>query len=289
MRMGVPSDRPNMLKDMKRLSCRVLLLASFLLPLAGQSREAQRHFVNGRGLFHEHDDSGDALREAGAEFREALRLAPKYASAEAYLGLIAAEEEHFAEAETAYRRALSWDPRCAEALVGLAQLSQRGGRRDEALGLLRKAVTGVPQNVLARHALADALTNEPVQPTAAMWQEAIASLRVLIAIDRNDRDAQHQLARGYRQLGRWNEAERAFREVLRIGQTREDSDVWVYSVHAELGEALARQGKTGEAIKEYEALIASVGAGEEEIRNARAAIAALRVTTPVCRQTPCPR
>jgi len=112
--------------------------------------------------------------------------------------------------------------------------------------------------------------------TAAMWQEAIASLRVLIAIDRNDRDAQHQLARGYRQLGRWNEAERAFREVLRIGQTREDSDVWVYSVHADLGEALARQGKIAEAIKEYEALIASVGAGDEEIRNARAAIVALR-------------
>jgi len=157
--------------------------------------------------------------------------------------------------------------------------ADRGGRRSEALDLLRKAVAGAPQNVLARHALADALTNELAQPTPAMWQEAIASLRVLIAIDRNDRDAQHQLARGYRQLGRWNEAERAFREVLRIGQTSEDSDVWVYSVHGDLGEALARQGQIPEAIKEYEALIASQGAGDEEIRNARAAIATLRTRT----------
>ena len=66
-----------------------------------------------------------------------------------------------------------------------------------------------------------------------------------------------------------------FREVLRIGQTSANSDVWVYSVHADLGDALARQGKNATAIKEYDALIVSQSAGEEEIQTARRAIAAL--------------
>ena len=64
--------------------------------------------------------------------------------------------------------------------------------------------------------------------------------------------------------------------MLRIGQTKDDSDVWVYSVHGVLAEMLANQGKYAEAVKEYEALIASESAGDDEIRWAREAIEALR-------------
>jgi predicted RNA-binding protein YlqC (UPF0109 family) len=79
-----------------------------------------------------------------------------------------------------------------------------------------------------------------------------------------------------RRFGRWSEAEPHFREVLRIGQTKEDSDLWVYSVHGELAEVLAKQGKNAQAIREYQALIASEGAGDEEIRRAREAVKALQ-------------
>ena len=47
-------------------------------------------------------------------------------------------------------------------------------------------------------------------------------------------------------------------------------------MHGELAETLANQGKYAQAVKEYEALIASQGAGDEEIRRAREAIEALR-------------
>ncbi len=164
-------------------------------------------------------------------------------------------------------------------MVGLARLSQRKGTTGETLRLQRQAVAAAPRNALARRELALTLTNENNQnfpPTPAMWQEAIESWRVLIAIDRNDRDAHYDLARAYRKFNRWSEAEREFREVLRIGQTKEDSDVWVYSVHGELAEMLAKQGKNTQAIQQYEALIASDGAGAEEIRRAREAIAVLR-------------
>lgn len=95
-------------------------------------------------------------------------------------------------------------------------------------------------------------------------------------MDRNDRESHYDLARALRRFARWSEAEPHFREVLRIGQTKEDSDVWVYAVHGELAEALANQGKNAEAIREYRALIASEGAGDEEIRRAKQAIEALQ-------------
>ena len=63
--------------------------------------------------------------------------------------------------------------------------------------------------------------------------------------------------------------------VLRIGHTKEDSDEWVYTVHGELAEMLANQGKNGKAIREYQALIGSEGPGDEEVPRARGAIEAL--------------
>ena len=255
---------------------RAVIALLFGAVLFGQSPEARRHFTNGVGLYGEHDDTGDALREADVEFAAALRIQPRYCAARAYQGLIALEFMHEPEAEQALREALFWDSKCAEALVGLAELSQRRRKPAEALALLRQAVEGAPRNSLARRQLGYVLANEEAKPSPAVMREAIDCFRVLTSLDRNDRDAHYALARAYRYLGQWREAEPEFREVLRIGQTKDDSDVWVYSVHGELAEALAKQNKTAQAIREYEALIASEGAGDEEIRRARVAIDALR-------------
>jgi tetratricopeptide (TPR) repeat protein len=255
-------------------SCSALLLLS--APSPAQTPEARRHLAQGVGLFHEHDDSGDALVEAQGEFAAALRLEPRYAAARAYQGLIDLEMGHESDAEAAFREALSRDPKCAEALVGQARLNQKLHPPREWLPLLRKAVAVAPRNALARRELAYAVTAESRNPTPAMWQEAMECWRVLIALDRNDRDSHYDLARALRRFARWSEAELHFREVLRIGQTKEDSDVWVYTVHGELAEMLANQGKYAEAIREYQALTASEGAGDEEVRRARVAIEALQ-------------
>ena len=255
-------------------SCSAILLLG--VPLLAQRPEALRHLAQGVGLFHEHDDTGDALVEAQAEFAAALRLEPRYCAARAYQGLIDLEMNHESDADTAFREALSWDPKCTEALVGQARLKIRHAPIREALPLLRQAVAVAPRNKLARWDLAYALSAEASNPTPEMWKEAMECWRVLIAIDRNDRDAHYDLARALRRFARWKEAEPHFREVLRIGQTKEDSDVWVYTVHGELAEMLANQGKNAQAIREYQALIASEGAGDEEICHAREAIAALQ-------------
>lgn len=255
-------------------SCSALLLLG--ATLLAQRPEARQHLAQGIGLYHEHDDSGDALVEAQGEFAAALRLEPRYAAARAYQGLVDLEMDHESDAEAAFREALSWDPKCAEALVGQARVNEKAHPPREWLPLLRQAVAAAPRNALARRELAYALTAETRNPTPAMWQEGMERWRVLIALDRNDRDSHYDLARALRRFARWSEAEQHFREVLRIGQTKEDSDVWVYTVHGELAEVLANQGKNAEAIREYQALIASEGPGDEEIRRAREAIEALQ-------------
>jgi hypothetical protein len=84
------------------------------------------------------------------------------------------------------------------------------------------------------------------------------------------------VAQAFEHEKRWADAEWHYREVLRIGQTDEDMDVWVYSVHTNVAQMLERQGKYPEAIREYEAFIASEGPGGQEIRDGKARIEALK-------------
>lgn len=244
-----------------------------------QAPTAQVHLERGRALFQEHDDTGEALQLAAVEFRRALALEPRLAAAVAFLGLIAAEEGRREEAAATYRKALEMDPKCAEARVGVAWLHLSAIRNGEAIGELRRAVADHPEHRMARRELASALTQENSRPTPEMWREAIESWQALVGLDANDRDAHHDLAKAYDRFGRWGEAERHYREVLRIGQTPEDSDVWVYAVHGTVAEMCEKQGKYAEAVREYEALIGSEGAGAEEAHHARVEIERLRKLT----------
>ncbi len=244
--------------------------------MLGQTPEARRHFKNAQGLFAAHDDSGESMVEAEREFRLALKADPNYAAAQAYLGLIALQAQHKEEARTDFEKALRMNANCAEARVGLAQLAMDRGQWTDGLELLRRAVLGSPRNELALEQLAWALTAENHQPTDAMWREAMDYWSRLVGMNKNDRDSHHALAKAHVRFGEWNGAEWEFREVLRIGQTSEDSDVWVYSVHGELAKALEKQGRFEDAIREYERLATAEGAGEQEIAGARGRIAELR-------------
>jgi tetratricopeptide (TPR) repeat protein len=243
---------------------------------APQNDEARKHFESGREAFEAHDDSGESAAEAESEFRRALELDPKFAPALAYLGFLAADRQKPQEAEDAYRRALAIDSRCAEAQLGMARLDLQAGRRADAVHKLRQSVSDHPEHPLILRELAYTLTTEGAHPTREAWDEAIRCWQVLLKLDKNDRDAHHQLAQAYEHQGRWAEAEWHYREVLRIGQTDDDSDVWVYSVHTNVAQMLERQGKYQEAIREYEALIVSDGVGDQEISNAKARIEVLK-------------
>lgn len=252
------------------------ILLFLLLWPAPQGDEAQRHLENGIGLYEEHDDSEEAAQQAEAEFRQALKLDPKLAPAAAYLGFLAFDRQQFAAAESEFRKALSMDRHSAEARIGLARLAVRAGHFQDSLRELRMAVSENPRNRLARRELGFSLTTETVHPTPEMWREAMVCWEMLVGLDVNDRDAHHELAKVTEHLGQWARAEQEYRQVLRIGQTSDDSDVWVYSVHNNVAEMLEKQGKYSDAIREYEALIASEGVGDLEIQTARSRIEALK-------------
>ena len=193
------------------LACLVML--SFLigetLEAAPGRREDLVHFEQGRALFEEHDDSGEALQEAENEFNQALKLNPKLAEAVAYLGFIASERNHLEAAEAAYRKALEIDGRSPEAHVGLAWLCQRSGKAAEALNHLRKAAANGPNNRLVLYELATTLSNEFTNPTLSMCEESVNYWHTLIRLDRDARGAHQGLAGSYRQLGKWRDAELA--------------------------------------------------------------------------------
>jgi tetratricopeptide (TPR) repeat protein len=243
---------------------------------APQNDEARKHFELGRGAYEAHDDSGESAAQAEAEFRRALELDPKFAPALAYLGFLAADNQKLQEAEDAYRRALAIDSRSAEAQLGMARLDLQAGRRPEALRKLRQAASDHPEHPLILSDLAFTLTAETSHPTREAWDEAIRCWQVLLKLDKDNRDAHQQLAEAFEHEQRWADAESHYREVLRIGQTDEDMDVWVYSVHTSVAKMLERQGKYQEAIREYEAFIASEGPGDQEIRDAKARIEVLK-------------
>ena len=254
----------------------MLLGLAIITSAAPQDDEARKHFATGLGLYEAHDDSGESAAKAEAEFRRALELDPKFAPALAYLGFLAADNQKLQEAEDAYRRAQAIDSHCAEAQLGMARLDLQAGRRAEALRKLRQAASDNPEHPLVLRELAFNLTTETSHPTREAWDEAIRCWQVLLKLNKDNRDAHQQLAEAFEHEQRWADAERHYREVLRIGQTDEDMDVWVYSVHLSVAKMLERQGKYQEAIREYEAFIASEGPGDQEIRDAKARIEALK-------------
>lgn len=259
-----------------RLFCCFALALAALIAADSRQDEARRRFEHGRELFEVHDDTGEPLVEAEAEFRRALQINPRFAPAVAYLGFLAAEREKPQEAERFFRRALELDGRCAEARVGLARIHFVARRFPEALRELRQAVTDQPQHRMALHELAMVLSAEYSRPTPEMWAEAIRCWQRLTHLDPQDRDAHHQVAQAFERQGQWADAEHHYREVLRIGQTSEDSDVWVYTVHSNVAQMLERQGKYREAIREYELQVAEEEAFGGEATEVKARIAALR-------------
>lgn len=75
--------------------------------------------------------SAESAAAAEAEYREALRLAPHWASAHSNLGTLLADLGRDAEAETCFREALALDPDSAVADKNLGQLLLAGGRFEE--------------------------------------------------------------------------------------------------------------------------------------------------------------
>jgi len=210
-------------------------------------------FTNAVLLFNEHDDTGEALIEAQNEFLSILKLNPEHASAIAYLGLIALENQEINKADSLFNHAILIDSTCAEARVGRAQLFRH--RMQWSLGYqeARRAVQLSPTSILARWELINELLHRAEAPiTDSEIKEAIPHLNKILELDKDDRQAHLDLAESYEKLKRWEEAVHHYREVISIGQLPEDMDVWVYEVHKYVSRCFENLGNFEMAIKELE-------------------------------------
>ncbi len=187
-------------------------------------------------------------------FRHAIELKPTGAAIHINHGDILIRLGEHAEAEQAYKQALSADPESSHALYGLAQLALVSGDTEQAVTLLERAKKISPRHGEIYSLLAqayqrigddDAARRESLRAKA--WPDKTrAPDPVAQAMESRAVDSQSIALAGVglAKRGKYSEAEAKFREVLDIrpGNARD---------YANLGGALAGQGKTEEARVAY--------------------------------------
>jgi tetratricopeptide (TPR) repeat protein len=161
-------------------------------------------------------NAGEALAmqnrvdDAEAEFREALRLNPKYPPAWTGIGKLMFFRRHNVEqAMECYRKALAINPSYSEANYYLA-LALEPRDPQQAVEHYRLAVGAKPQWYDARYNLGTCLMN------LGQYDEAVANLREATQIDPGKAEAWTNLGAALLKLGRRGESAGAFQRALSI-------------------------------------------------------------------------
>ncbi len=247
---------------------------------AKQDSVIAARFNRAVGLYETHDDSGEALEEAEKEFAAVLKLNPRHAPARAYQGLIALGNQKPEVAEAAFRDALGFDPNCPEARVGRVRLFRQRRQWAESYKEAHLAVQLAPTSILARWELVSVLLHRAEAPvTDAERTEATPHLQKIIDLDPDARQAHLVLAELYERQKRLRDAITHYNEVLRIGQTEEDMDVWVYEINNTVAGCYERLGDYPQAIeflKQYLDALKELGADEETLKATEQRIAELQ-------------
>jgi len=150
--------------------------------------------------------------EAIAQYEQAARIKPDYATAECNLGTAWAKLGQLTEAVRHFERATQIQPDYAKAQNDLGVILMQLGRPQEAIGHFREMLRTNPD-----------------------YAEAHGNLAVALA-----------------QLGRLPEAIGEFAETVRLRPTDLQARNNLALAHTEMGNALARTGRTPEAIKQYQ-------------------------------------
>lgn len=167
-------------------------------------------------IFEIHSNLGNTLRaqgdlkEAVASHRRALEINPDFAVGHCNLANALCDLGPRVEAIAAYRRALAIDGDLVDALINLGIVLEGEGGTAEASELLRRAVTLDPDNPKTHVNLGVVLRAEG-DPGAAE-----GTYRKAVALDPDNTFAHIGLGRSLMDLGRTEEAIRAFRSATEI-------------------------------------------------------------------------
>lgn len=173
--------------------------------------------------------------EAERSFAQALAIRGDYVPALNELALILANQRKTAAAVKCLNRAIRLNPGYVEAYLNLGFLEQCDGKLEQAATHYRAAAELQPAGPAAYY----------YQGVGHQQNEAIDNFRAAIWMNPSFWQARYWLARELMGMGRLEEAQAQFSEVIRI---RPD----FAPAHLIYGVGLARQGKSREAVKEFQ-------------------------------------
>lgn len=175
---------------------------------------ARMHQIQAEAL----EARGDA---AGAEkeYRAALEQRPESVAIMDSLGDLMRLQKDFEGALAWYARALQRDPENYDALYGIGACYRTTRSAADALPLFRRALKADPSSLAAKMALGESLllTGDP--------QHALPLLEEAAKADPNLRRLQFLLGRAYRDLGRTDDARKAFERVRSLTRPEESEQV----------------------------------------------------------------
>jgi predicted O-linked N-acetylglucosamine transferase (SPINDLY family) len=190
---------------------------------------------------HEHAKSGRPV-EAEAAYEQMLERLPGHPAVLQGLGLLKHSQGKHEQALQMLRDAVSHAPRAAELRCNLAAVLGLLGRHSDAAVELRQALRSQPDHAEAWSNLGVAL--EKMQE----FDEAISAYRRALELKPRYANTWKFLGNAYRRAKRWSEAEAAYRLCIELGDASAE-------VHHCLGTALQSLKRSDEALVEFRAAV----------------------------------
>lgn len=178
------------------------------------------------------------LVEAEALYRRALSIQPREADALHLLGVAAHQGGRGDEAIELIKRAISIDNRVAAYHGNLGEAYRLLGRNKEAISAYRRALTLRPDDVSSRFGFGTALLDE------RQYAEAATQFEAVLRAEPNDFEARLNLSNALVELGRIDEAIAAYKRVMEMRPDYAEA-------HFDLGLALRARGESQDAYRAF--------------------------------------
>lgn len=190
-------------------------------------------------LRHQKGDSEHGI----SLLKRARDLAPANPEIHANLGAVLSASDDAEAAEPCLRKAVALDPGHIEARVNLMRVLQQAGRIGDALEIGRKGIEVVPGAAVFHMFVGELHLAE------RNFSEAMTALETGIELDSEDGGAWNDLAICHRELGNIAEAERCYREAIRLSPDKME-------LRHNFGAFLLSLGRTEEAREHLDRVLA---------------------------------